>query len=64
MADTQYYGTGRRKDATSRVWIKPGTGKVTVNGKKIEQYFVLCELNENEFNKAENQFNELTKLIK
>jgi len=33
------YGTGRRKDATARVWIKRGTGKVTVNGKSLETYF-------------------------
>ena len=33
------YGTGRRKSATARVWIKPGTGKITVNGKDQEQYF-------------------------
>ena len=33
------YATGRRKDATARVWIKPGTGKVTVNGKDQEVYF-------------------------
>ncbi|MCH2456640.1 MAG: 30S ribosomal protein S9 [Henriciella sp.] len=33
------YGTGRRKSATARVWLKPGTGKITVNGKDQEQYF-------------------------
>ncbi|SIS91240.1 SSU ribosomal protein S9P [Roseivivax lentus] len=33
------YATGRRKDATARVWIKPGSGKVTVNGKEINAYF-------------------------
>lgn len=33
------YSTGRRKDAVARVWIKPGTGKVVVNGKVQEQYF-------------------------
>ena len=33
------YGTGRRKDAVARVWIKPGTGKVTVNGRDQEIYF-------------------------
>jgi small subunit ribosomal protein S9 len=33
------YGTGRRKTATARVWIKRGTGKITVNGKTIEDYF-------------------------
>ncbi|QFT63441.1 30S ribosomal protein S9 [Roseivivax sp. THAF30] len=33
------YATGRRKDATARVWIKPGSGKVTVNGKELNAYF-------------------------
>ncbi len=33
------YGTGRRKDATARVWIKRGSGKISVNGKTLEQYF-------------------------
>ncbi|PRX32731.1 small subunit ribosomal protein S9 [Meinhardsimonia xiamenensis] len=33
------YATGKRKDAVARVWIKPGSGKVTVNGKDMAQYF-------------------------
>jgi len=33
------YATGKRKDAVARVWIKPGSGKVTVNGKPINDYF-------------------------
>ena len=33
------YATGKRKDATARVWIKPGSGKVTVNGKELNTYF-------------------------
>jgi len=33
------YATGRRKDAISRVWVKRGSGKITVNGKTIETYF-------------------------
>ena len=33
------YATGKRKDAVARVWIKPGKGKVTVNGKEIGTYF-------------------------
>ena len=33
------YATGKRKDAVARVWIKPGSGKVTVNGKELEHYF-------------------------
>lgn len=33
------YGTGRRKDAVARVWVKPGTGKIIVNGREQEVYF-------------------------
>jgi small subunit ribosomal protein S9 len=33
------YGTGRRKNATARVWLKRGTGKVEVNGRSLETYF-------------------------
>ncbi|MEZ5751925.1 MAG: 30S ribosomal protein S9 [Paracoccaceae bacterium] len=33
------YATGKRKDAVARVWIKPGSGKVVVNGKPIAEYF-------------------------
>lgn len=33
------YGTGRRKDAVARVWVKRGNGKITVNGKEFEKYF-------------------------
>ncbi len=33
------YATGKRKDAVARVWIKPGSGRVTVNGKEINAYF-------------------------
>jgi small subunit ribosomal protein S9 len=33
------YGTGRRKDATARVWVKPGKGKITVNGVDAAAYF-------------------------
>ncbi|HOI67483.1 MAG TPA: 30S ribosomal protein S9, partial [Thiomonas arsenitoxydans] len=33
------YGTGRRKSSVARVFIKKGTGKITVNGKDVEQYF-------------------------
>ncbi|HEX9807716.1 MAG TPA: 30S ribosomal protein S9 [Alteraurantiacibacter sp.] len=38
-AQGRAYATGRRKDAVARVWIKPGTGKVTVNGRDQEIYF-------------------------
>ena len=33
------YATGKRKDAVARVWIKPGSGKVVVNGKEVISYF-------------------------
>ncbi|MBQ1203802.1 MAG: 30S ribosomal protein S9 [Loktanella sp.] len=33
------YATGKRKDAVARVWIRPGSGKVTVNGKEMKTYF-------------------------
>jgi small subunit ribosomal protein S9 len=33
------YATGRRKDAVARVWLKPGTGKIVVNGREQETYF-------------------------
>jgi small subunit ribosomal protein S9 len=33
------YATGKRKDAVARVWIRPGSGKVTVNGKEMKAYF-------------------------
>jgi small subunit ribosomal protein S9 len=33
------YATGKRKDAVARVWVKPGTGKVTVNTREVEVYF-------------------------
>ena len=39
MATTRYYGTGRRKHSVARVYIMPGTGKITVNKKDIEDYF-------------------------
>lgn len=39
MAANQYYGTGRRKNSTARVFIKQGTGALTINGRSLEQYF-------------------------
>jgi len=38
-ASGRAYATGRRKDAVARVWVKPGSGKVTVNGRDQEVYF-------------------------
>ena len=41
MADlVQYYGTGRRKSAIARVYLRPGTGEFAVNGKKFDVHFV------------------------
>jgi len=39
MAENQYYGTGRRKSSAARVFIKPGTGKIVINQRSIEEYF-------------------------
>ena len=39
MAAVQYYGTGRRKTSTARVFIRPGTGAVTVNRRTFEAFF-------------------------
>ena len=41
MADlVQYYGTGRRKSAIARVFLRPGTGDFKINGKAFDVYFV------------------------
>lgn len=39
MAVTQYYGTGRRKTATARVFLRAGTGKFVVNDKPVDEFF-------------------------
>jgi small subunit ribosomal protein S9 len=39
MADTQYYGTGRRKNAVARVYLRPGKGEITVNRREFDNYF-------------------------
>ena len=39
MSATQYYGTGRRKTSTARVFIKNGGGTITVNHRPVDQYF-------------------------
>ena len=39
MAENQYYGTGRRKSSTARVFIKAGSGKIVINQRSLEQYF-------------------------
>jgi small subunit ribosomal protein S9 len=39
MATTQYYGTGRRKSSTARVFIRPGSGNITVNKRSLDTFF-------------------------
>ena len=39
MAQIEYYGTGRRKTSTARVFLRPGTGSITVNHREFERYF-------------------------
>jgi small subunit ribosomal protein S9 len=39
MADIQYYGTGRRKTSTARVYLRPGSGAITVNKREFGAYF-------------------------
>jgi small subunit ribosomal protein S9 len=34
----RYYGTGKRKDAIARVWVAPGAGRVSVNGRELDEY--------------------------
>lgn len=41
MANTKYYGTGRRKSSVARVYLTPGTGKITINKTDIDEYFGL-----------------------
>jgi small subunit ribosomal protein S9 len=39
MTDTSFYGTGRRKTSTARVYINQGTGKISINDRTIEEFF-------------------------
>ena len=39
MADSQYYGTGRRKTSSARVFLANGGGNITVNNRTLDQYF-------------------------
>jgi small subunit ribosomal protein S9 len=39
MAQTQHYSTGRRKSSSARVFIRPGSGNITVNKRPLDQYF-------------------------
>ena len=44
MANTKFYGTGRRKSSVARVYLMPGTGKITINKRDIDEYFGLDTL--------------------
>ena len=44
MADTKYYGTGRRKSSVARVYLVPGSGKITITKKNIDDYLGLDTL--------------------
>ncbi len=39
MSDTQFYGTGRRKSSTARVFMRPGSGSITVNKRPLDTFF-------------------------
>jgi small subunit ribosomal protein S9 len=39
MAETQYYGTGKRKTSVARVFLRQGKGVITVNGRELDEYF-------------------------
>ena len=39
MSETQHYGTGRRKTSAARVFLRPGTGQINVNGRSLDEYF-------------------------
>ncbi|WP_457913665.1 30S ribosomal protein S9 [Candidatus Gillettellia adelgis] len=39
MIENQYYGTGRRKSSSARVFMKPGSGNIVINQRSLEQYF-------------------------
>jgi len=39
MADIQYYGTGRRKTSTARVYLRPGSGDIIINRRGFDEYF-------------------------
>ena len=44
MATAKYYGTGRRKHSVARVYLVPGTGKITINKRDIDKYDVLVNV--------------------
>lgn len=44
MAATQFYATGRRKESTARVFLRPGSGTITVNRRQLAEYFPIESL--------------------
>lgn len=44
MSEARYYGTGRRKKSVARVYLTPGTGKITINKRELDDYFDLDTL--------------------
>ncbi len=44
MTSVEYYATGRRKTSTARVFLRPGTGAITVNHRELEQFFPTASL--------------------
>jgi small subunit ribosomal protein S9 len=60
MSQQSPYGTGKRKNAIARVWVTPGAGNITVNGKPVEEYFpriALQQLVREPFSKTTVGFN-------
>ena len=47
MANEKYYGTGRRKSSGARVYVVAGSGKITVNGREVKEYFPYATLIQN-----------------
>ena len=47
MANEKYYGTGRRKSSVARVYVVAGSGKITVNGREVKEYFPYATLIQN-----------------
>ena len=47
MASTEYYATGRRKTSAARVFLRPGTGVITVNHREFQQFFTTEQLRMN-----------------
>ena len=45
MANVQYYGTGRRKSSVARVRLVAGEGNIIINGRNVEEYYELRNIN-------------------